>query len=192
MTCIFENTFGYLCVLFTSLMTGSSRRGVYAELYVRSLAPRGVMDRQQAVLDSVATLAARETLTDYRVYVCGSEIPATPAETTTEFGEYLLERTAVFAAWADRNGYSLGTLFERRSVHSSLTGQHRETLVFPVMALAEYVGTDLRFVAPCSADDETVTVHDRLAELAAGIDVETTVLPDVRATPPEPSKPLVQ
>ena len=192
MTCIFENTFRYLCVLFTPLMTGSSRRGVYAELYVRSLAPRGVMDRQQAVLDSVATLAARETLTDYRVYVCGSEIPATPAETTTEFGEYLLERTAVFAAWADRNGYSLGTLFERRSVHSSLTGQHRETLVFPVMALAEYVGTDLRFVAPCSADDETVTVHDRLAELAAGIDVETTVLPDVRAAPPEPSKPLVQ
>lgn len=172
-------------------MTGSPKPGVHVELYVRSLAPRGLQEGQRAVLETIESLEASGTLTDHRLYVCGAEIPATPVETATEFGEFLLNRTAVFSAWADQNDVSLGKLFEHRSIDSSITGEHRETLVFPVMALAEYEGTDLRFVAPCTVDGTTVTVRDRLDELRAGIEVESDLLPDAHSSPPEPSKPLV-
>lgn len=192
MMCSFNNAFAFVCALCTPLMTGSLKPGVHVELYVRSLAPRGLQEGQRVVLETIESLKRSGTLTDHTLYVSGAEIPATPAETVTDFGKFLLNRAAVFSAWADKNDVSLGKLFERRSIHSSITGEHRETLVFPVMALAEYEGTDLRFVAPCTVDGTSVTVRDRLDELRAGTEIETVCLPDAHASPPNPSQPLVQ
>jgi len=170
-------------------MNGQTSRGVHAELYVRSLAPRGLGDRQDAVVETLVTLSAQGTLSEYTVYVCGEQAPASPAAATTEFGQYLLNRVAVFYEWADRNDCSLGSVFERRTVDSSILGERCETLVLPVMVLAEYEGEDLRFVAPCQTGGETITVQDRLDELRDGGDVDTDPLPNARASPP--STPLV-
>ena len=174
------------------LMMGSTNRGVHVELYVRSLAPRGALDRQQSAVQLIEQLAGEGRLSTYSVHVCGREIPATPGETTTDFGAFLLNRVAVFSMWADRNGYSLGRLFDRRTLDSTITDEHRETLVMPVMALAEYEGTDLRFVAPCSVDGTSLTVRHRLNELHAGEHRDATPLPDAHAPPPDEKPPLVQ
>lgn len=173
-------------------MMGSTNRGVYVELYVRSLAPRGVLDRQRAVVASIERLAAEGRVSGHTVRVCGREIPATGAGTTTDFGDFLLDRIAAFSSWADRNDYSLGRLFDERTLDSSLTDEHRETVAVPVMALAEYEGADLRFVAPCSADGTTITVRDRLEELRVGTQRETAVVPDVYGGPSEEKPTLVQ
>ena len=190
--CEFSNTFARICASFTLTMNRSFNRGTHVELYVRSLAPRNVLDGQRAVLEFVEQLAGNGRLSGYTVHVCGREIPATPAETVTDFGEFLLNRVAAFSAWADRNGYSLGTLFDRRTLKSSLTGEHRETIVVPVMALAEYEGPDLRFVTPCSIEGTTVTVQDRLDELYVGAQRDTTAVSDVRTAPAEESPLLIQ
>jgi hypothetical protein len=173
-------------------MSGSTQGGTHVELYVRSLAPRGVLEGQQAALRSVRELVEDGPLAECTVHICGREIPATPADTATEFGEFLCNRVAVFSAWADRNDYSLARLFDRRRLDSTITGEHRETLVMPVMALAEYEGPDLRFVAPCAVDGERLTVRDRLAELRAGVRRETTVLHDAHTSPPDETPPLAR
>ncbi len=166
-------------------MTGETPEGVHAELYVRSLAPRGAADEQATVVETLDKLSDRTTLADYQVHVCGEHLPATPAETQTTFGQYLLNRIAVFTEWAQRNDCSFGKLFERRTVDSALTGATRDVITLPMMTLAEYDGTDLRFVSPCSVDGETVSVRDRLDELLAGSDVETTPLADARVDSPD-------
>lgn len=171
-------------------MTGDPSRGVHAELYVRSLAPRGAEDRQATVLETLDKLADRGALVDYDVRVCGQHVPATPAEAGTDFGRYLLNRIAVFSEWADRNGYSLDPLYDHQRIDSSITGYTRDVITMPVMALAEYEGADLRFVTPCAVDGEIVTVEDRLDELRTGGDVETTSLPDARGIR-DGSRPLV-
>lgn len=173
-------------------MRGSDAEGVRVELYVRSLAPRGATDSQQAVVSNLQRLEAEEQISEYTVHVCGREIPVSPAETTTEFGEFLLNRVAVFSAWADRNDYSLGRLFDKRTLDSAFTDERRETVVLPAMALAEYEEADLRFVAPCTIDGTTVTVWDRLEELSEGMTRETTVLPDAHLSPDDEHQSLAQ
>jgi len=166
-------------------MTGDLRRGVHAELYVRSLAPRGATDEQAAVLETLEALSDRDTLADYQVHVCGEQLPATHADAGTAFGQYLLNRIAVFSEWAERNGCSLGKLYERRSIDSAFTGTTHDVIRLPTMALAEYEGTDLRFVAPCTIDGETISVRDRIDELLAGREMRRMLFPGARAEPPE-------
>jgi hypothetical protein len=166
-------------------MTGGSQRGVHAELYVRSLAPRAGTETQTAVLETLQRLSDRDTLAGYELYVCGGQLPARPAETETAYGQYLLDRIAVFSEWARRNDCSLGPLFDRKTVDSSITGTTREVITVPLLALAEYEGGDLRFVTPCSLDGDLVTVRDRLEDLLAGGDTPTTALPDAYTDGPD-------
>lgn len=172
-------------------MSEESRSVVHVELYVRSLAPRGLRDRQAVVVDALEKLADREAISEYTVHVCGEALPATPAETVTDFGTYLLNRVAVFQKWADENDYSLGSLFEHRTVNSTLLGETRERVVLPVMALAEYKGPDLRFVAPCRTTDGHVTVQERLDQLRDEVGVEAIPLRNAHASPPS-SVPLIE
>lgn len=170
-------------------MSGSTSEGVTAELYVRSLAPRGVRPKQEAVIDSLEQLTDGGPLDGYTVHVCGKQAPATPADATTEFGTFLLNRVAVFTQWAEMNDASLGSLFQRRTVDSELTGEHGEVLDLPVMALAEYEGSALRFVTPCSGPEREWTVQQRLHALERTAEPDTSDrLPGARATPPASSR----
>lgn len=169
-------------------MSGSKTAGVHVELYVRSLAPRGVRPHQVAVIETLDSLVDQGSIDRYTVHVCGRHAPATLAETTTEFGVFLLNRVADFREWAERNGWSLGPLFETRTVDSSITGEQRDVLELPVMAMAEYHEDDLRFVAPCSTDEREWTVQNRLDALSARGDPDTTKrLPAGSADPPTQS-----
>jgi DNA-binding Lrp family transcriptional regulator len=174
-------------------MTGDTTGGIHAELFVRSLAPRGVRTRQQAVVERLQELTERGTVGGYTVHVCGKQVPARAADATTEFGAYLLDRIGVFEKWADRNGWSLESLFERHSLDSSITGEHTEVIVMPVMALAEYEDDDLRFVAPCSTGEQRCSIQDRLDDLLADDrPTEADRLTEVRNPPPTTGAPIRQ
>lgn len=140
---------------------------VAVELYVRSLAPRADRARLRETVASLEKLADTGAIREFSVVLSGKAIPATPAETVTELGAYLCNRVAVFREWAKASGRSVGPTFDRRSVHSEFTGEDYDAVVMPDMLLAEYVGNDLRFVAPCREDGDLVTVGERLDELAA-------------------------
>jgi hypothetical protein len=148
-------------------MTGSTADGVYLELYVRSLAPRGLQPRLRAVIHQVSELTAEGIIDGYEIYVCGHRVPASVDETTTEFGTFLLDRIDVFSDWATENGWSLDRTFERHHVESTLTGETIDVFSLPVVALAEYEGSDLCFVAPVCTEDSQWTVQDRLDTIKA-------------------------
>lgn len=157
---------------------------VEAELFVRSLCPRGQRGSQRAVVAAVEALVERGVLGDFCVWVTGERVPARPEDLVTEYGSQLQERVALFEEWARDNGLSLGSVFERRSVSSAITGEDFEALRLPSMVLAEYEGEHLRFVAPCRFEGRTVSVTDRLAQLQG----ETAAEP-VEPTPLERARP---
>lgn len=163
------------------------------ELYVRSLAPRAARDRLERVVARLEELEADGRVGDVSVRVTGKAIPATPAETVTDYGAFLCNRVAVFQEWAHRTGRSLDSRFERRSVHSQFTGDDYDALVWPELVLAEYVDGDLRFVAPCAAGEEATTVEERLTALEAGEPTEEAErLGRARAEAPEEFEPARQ
>lgn len=171
--------------------SGSPESGVRVELYVRSLSPRESRRAIERVVERLDRLVDDGAITEFRVVPTGAAVPPTPADAVTEFSEFVLHRIAVFEDWARATGRSLGNLFERRSVTSSFTGEDHDAIHMPTMVMAEYGGAALRFVAPCFADGERVTVEDRLDELA--IDEHTgtdQTLPGAGVRePPGPTRP---
>lgn len=172
-----------------ALNRGSTAEGeTYVELYVRSLSPRGANGRQVDAMERLEELFQSGALSEYDVHVCGERLPATPAETRTEFGTYLLNRIAVFEQWAWHNNLSLDSTFERRHVESTVTDETYSEIVMPTVALAEYRGDALRFVAPATTDrGETISVLNRLTTLAeqSADSGRVDSLPDAHTKPPE-------
>jgi len=146
--------------------SGSADAGVRVVLYVRSLAPRESRRTVERVVGRLDELAADGAITGFRVVPTGAELPPTPADAVTEVGEYLLHRIAVFADWARTTDRSLDGLFDRRTVASGFTGETDDAIHMPTMVMAEYSGPALRFVSPCEADGERVSVDARLEALA--------------------------
>lgn len=170
-------------------MTESTSADVTCELWVRSLSPQGVRDRQTSVVRQLESLAGEGTIDDSSVLVVGRELPARRGDVITDFGQYLLDRIADFHEWATVNDRSLGPLFEPETVRSSIAGEIERRVVLPVFTLAEYQDGALRFVAPCRDPESVWTVQDRLDHLAAVGAENDTVEPlaGARTTPPEPS-----
>lgn len=141
---------------------------VTVELFVRSLAPRESRGRIESIVRQLDALVTAGVVTRYRVIPTGAELPATRAAAITDVAGALLDRVAVFREWARATGRSLDVTFERRTGSSRITGEDHDVLVVPTVAMAEYVGDDLRFVAPCAEDGDHWTVLDRLDTLATG------------------------
>lgn len=168
--------------------SGSDDGGVYVEVFVRSLSPRTSRRRLEEIVARLDRLVAADAILQYRVRPTGTELPATPADALTEYGSYLLNRVAAFQEWAAATGRSLGSTVDRRTVYSRFTGEEHDALVLPTVLVAEYDGRALRFVAPCEADGERVTVLDRLDALASEEDLGDEGLPRAAAgLPDEPS-----
>ena len=72
--------------------------------------------------------------------------------------------------WARENGYSLEPAFERRQRAYVGTDVVHDVVVFPLVSLAVYEGTDLRAVFPCSGEDSDLHfgVRDCLAAFEDG------------------------
>jgi DNA-binding Lrp family transcriptional regulator len=158
---------------------------VRLELYVRSLHAGAADSRQEAAIERMRELEERGRIDGSQVLVWGDRMPGSPAEARTDAGLFALNRAAVFAEWAERNGRRIDR-FEHQQVESRILGETHRTLSVPVMTLAEYAGEDLRFVAPVTGAEGTVTVLDRLDRLAgeSTSTAEVESLPRTYADPP--------
>lgn len=137
--------------------TGSD--AVTAELFVHGLLPVGAEATQATLVDRARRLEAEGTLDELAVY----DRERTSGRTDAAF---LLERLDAFESWARREDMAVGSFFARDAVRSAVTGDRREAPVFPPVALAEWRGEDLAFVAPCTDGRTVYTVPDRLDVLA--------------------------
>lgn len=132
------------------------------ELYVRSLTSWAGRPQQEAVINRLERLNATDGIDEFTVHVWGQQVPLS---TTTDAGQSVLDRVAEFREWAADTGRSLDRAFRTRQVDSEFVDEQYETLVLPMVVLAEYQDDDLRYVAPCSENGEVCTVRDRLDQL---------------------------
>lgn len=134
-----------------------------AELYLRG-DTYGTFDAQQDVLNRMKRLEAEGVLDASAVEGGWQRI-----RTTDEDGRSgALATYREFAAWARRNGYSLGPAFEERK--RAYVGLDRvdDVVVFPVVTLAAYEDDRLQGVFPCSDGDHVYRVEDFLDALERG------------------------
>lgn len=158
---------------------------VRVELLVRSLSPRESRGRIECIVDRLDDLVEAGTLADYQVVLTGAELPAMPADAVTDYGRYLLGRIAVFRRWVTATDHSFGSLFERRTVRSSITGEEHDALLLPTVVMAEYEGGALRFVSPCGEGADHVSVDDRLGTLATDeVTARVDRIPEATDEPP--------
>lgn len=140
----------------------------YLELYVRSMLPDGAGDRQETLLDRLDRLEREGDIAGYNVIVWGKQIAPESAAAATDEGRYILNRISEFQQWALANNVSLESFSQRRQVDSEASDEPSAAIVLPVMGLAEYHGSELAHVAPCTDKDEVRTITDRLDRLEAG------------------------
>jgi len=145
-----------------------SQTGPHIELYVRSLLPDGAGKRQEAVIDRLDRLERAGKIAGYNIIVWGKQIAPDSTAGATEEGRYILNRVAEFRLWALSNNVSLDSFYQRTAVESEVTGMAYDTVVLPVMGLAEYRDTELAHVAPYAKGEEVHTISDRLDGLEAG------------------------
>lgn len=134
-----------------------------AELYLRG-DTYGTFDVQQSVLERMQRLE-----TDGALDATSVEGGWQRIRTANEDGRAGAVATyREFAAWARRNGYSLGPAFEERQ--RAYVGLDRvdDVVVFPVVTLATYEDDQLRGVFPCSDGDHIFRVEDCLDALERG------------------------
>ena len=161
-------------------MTDTTTDGHRLELYVRSLAPTGGREAQEAAIERLDRLERTGTVDAARVHVWGREIAPDSAAAGTESGRRVLDRIEAFETWARRADVSLASFFRTREVHSEITGRDYRTIVLPGMALAEYRDDTLAYVTPCSDDGQMTTVTDRLETLELAGRSESGSQPQLR------------
>ncbi|WP_324757579.1 HTH domain-containing protein [Haloarcula sp. GH36] len=134
-----------------------------AELYLRG-DTYGTFDAQQQVLNRVKRLEANGVFSESMLAGEWQRI-RTMAEDKRSGALATYEE---FRDWADRNDHSLEPAFERRT--RSYVGLDRvdDVVVFPVVSLAMYDGSQLQGVFPCTDEDRTYTVGDALEAFERG------------------------
>jgi len=131
------------------------------ELYVRSLAPTDIRDRQESVIERLDELADAGRIDEFEVVLCGDCVCRSLATASTDVGQRLLDRHRSFEQWAaEVDRHLVG--FAERDTGSALTGADITGISFPRLALAEYRGGELAYVAPSRNGTESTTVLERL------------------------------
>lgn len=115
----------------------------------------------------VQTLRACERDDDIEGLILRSWPEKVGLDGETPHGE-VIERFEEFEQWADRLGVTVRPPFEVRGRTSTVTGEFRERLVTPLIAVALYDDSRLVGVYPHSADGETYTVEDAIATIRTG------------------------
>jgi hypothetical protein len=140
----------------------------HIELYVRSMLPDGAHERQEEVLGRLETLDEDDRIDGFSVIVWGKHIAPRSAAARTAEGKYVLNRIAEFKQWALTNNVSLDSFYQDTTVDSEAAQSAYDAVTLPVMGLAEYDGSELVHVAPCTGDDTVHTIMDRIERLEAG------------------------
>ena len=132
------------------------------ELYVRSLAPTDIRDRQEQVLERLTHLDSDDTITDFEVVVCGETVCPSSITAETDIGQRLLARHRTAKQWAeDRDRTLIG--FDHHETNTTIAGTTVTGVSFPRMLLLEFRVGSLSFAAPSRDGSETTSVLDRLA-----------------------------
>jgi len=139
---------------------------VEAELWIRSFAPVGGDERQEAAVERLQELAESGRLSDLTVRMWGKQMRRSSPAAYTEEGKVVFDRVDRFTEWAEETDRSLEPFFEERDHHSEFTGESDTSVVLPAVALAEYRDDDLVHLAPHTDGDRQVTVEERIAALA--------------------------
>ncbi|WP_336002336.1 HTH domain-containing protein [Halorientalis halophila] len=146
------------------------------ELYVRTLSPPGARTRQEEVIERLQRLEDEGQITDFYVKVWGRQIDPTTNAADTDQGQFILNRIAEFKQWALAENTTLESFYQTHEQSSSITGQDHTTIVLPKMGLAEYEGTELQQVTPCTEGDEVTSVINHLDELERRLTDQPTEL----------------
>lgn len=134
-----------------------------AEVYLRTDAI-GNDEAQQRVLDRIRRLDDRGVFDE-----AGIESTWQGVETReTDVRPEAIRTYEEFADWAAANDFSLEPAFDRRPRYVTGTTELEKAVVFPVVALAIYVGEDLRAVLPSSDDHWHYTVHEAIEGFERG------------------------
>jgi DNA-binding Lrp family transcriptional regulator len=136
-------------------------------LLVRSLAPDGAEARQRAVIERLERLDADGHIEGFVVIVWGKKYCPETAD-STETGRLAQRFLGDFDEWSARTGLSTAPFFEVQTNYSAITDESKTAIVYPLLALAEYDGTDLSHVSPCRTTGAVCTVEDHLDAITDG------------------------
>ncbi|MFC6823559.1 HTH domain-containing protein [Halopelagius fulvigenes] len=140
-----------------------------AELYVRSLAPRGAQASQESVVQRLLDMESEQEF-EFSVTVWGDQIATDSAVTRTEAGRTMIETVRQFESWAATNGYTVEPFFSDVRRESLLDGSY-DAIIPPHLCLALYEDGDVAGVFPCSDRDANYTVEDALEAMTADEDI---------------------
>lgn len=140
---------------------GANRR---VELFTRA-STTGTRRQQSTVVERLRRLTDDGAIEGFDHRLWNAELCPRAAADRTPWCDVAMRKYAEFERWAGRNGRSLRPFFDERSVHSTITGERADVLVFPVTCVAVYDGDDLLDLAPSRDDDRTYTVEGCLAAL---------------------------
>lgn len=134
-----------------------------AELYLRT-DTYGTFDAQRRVLDRLRSLEAQGAFDAANVGATWQGVETYDGDAR----EGAIRTYEEFRDWAGANGFSLEPAFDRRPRYVTGTTDVEEAVVFPVVALAIYVGEDLRAVLPSSDEYAHYTVHEAIEGFERG------------------------
>jgi hypothetical protein len=135
-----------------------------AELFVRSLAPRGAHDCQQAVIDRLDRLQQNGQIESVTCTVWGDRICPETASRVTD-GQKALRDIARLRRWTSKHSVSLTPFFEEREVEP-IEEEPYTVIVPPILCLAISRDDELWGVFPCDKDGESLSAMDGLDALA--------------------------
>lgn len=135
------------------------------ELYVRTLAPSGARETQEAIIDRLIDLERAGVVDEIDVTVWGDAVPLSGASVHVGAGAVVADRIRAFHAWCENRRASLEPFFTWSVVDSSLSGEAYRRVVPPHRCLAVYVGDTLREVYPRTIDGEPQSLQDGLRSL---------------------------
>jgi len=145
---------------------------IEAELWIRSFAPVGGDERQEAAVERLQRMANEGRLADLTVRMWGKKMRRSSAAAYTEEGQVVFDRFEEFREWAAGEGRELEPFFEERTERCEFTDTEDSVVVLPSVALAEYRDDDLVHLAPHVDGDERVTVRERIEQLRGEDDAE--------------------
>jgi hypothetical protein len=148
--------------------------GIEAELWIRSFAPVGGDERQEAAVDRLQNMADDGRLADLTVRMWGKKMRRSSAAAYTEEGQVVFDRVAEFREWAAGEGRDLEPFFEERTERCEFTDAEDSVVVLPSVALAEYRDDELVHLAPHVDDGEQVTVQERIQKLRGEDDADVS------------------
>ncbi|WP_324760517.1 HTH domain-containing protein [Haloarcula sp. GH36] len=134
------------------------------ELFVRSLAPHGAHERQQAIVERLEQLQEDDCIESVTCTVWGDRICPETAPRLTD-GRSVLQNIARLRTWAQTHDASLEPFFAERTVQSACEDTYT-VIVPPVVCLAISRDEELWGVFPCRKADDTLSAMDGLATVA--------------------------